>query len=253
MPKRMWAEYLEAFHARNPGITEDVLLRSTNGGLNPYQWLAQSLPARGRVLDLACGSAPIFEVREWEEWVGLDRSDAELAKAGERGAAPLIKGDATSLPFPSASFQAVVCSMAIMLLQPLDIVLSEIHRVLVPGGTAAFMLPGSRPLTAGDLLFYGRLMVSLRQSHLAYPNDRRLARMGHVFRASGFELASDERVGFSYTFDDNTSARRFVDSLYLPSATASRVNRAYACAERRIGGDVGVPLRRVIVRSAPST
>jgi hypothetical protein len=59
-----WDRYLESFHAGRPGITEAVLRRSLHAGggvvTDPYRWLAEAVPARGRVLDLgsrAAGSA----------------------------------------------------------------------------------------------------------------------------------------------------------------------------------------------------
>lgn len=246
-----WSTYLDEFHARNPGITEDVLSRSHYGRLNPYQWLLAPVPKRGPVLDLACGSSPLFHVRKWQDWVGVDRSWAELERANQRGVAPLISGNATALPFPDESFEAVVCSMAIMLLQPLGDVLAEIRRVLRPGGTAAFMLPGSMPLTASDLFFYSRLMVTLRQTHLAYPNDWHLAHFSKVFRIGGFEMVSDIRARFEYQLVDDAAAQRFVDSLYLPAVASSRMVHAHRRAQRRVGRAIGIPLRRIVVCKAP--
>ena len=243
-----WRHYLNDFHEAHPGITEEVLGRATFDDCTPYEWLAQPIANVGPTLDLACGSAPLWPVRDWRDWVGIDRSWAELERASERGARALVDGDATSLPFRSGSFQSVVCSMAIMLLQPLDAVLDEIYRVLQPGGTAVFTLPGSLPLTTRDLLFYARLMWALRRTHLGYPNDVPLVQLTRVLRARGFARASDERVRFGYHFADVTDARRFVDSLYLPAVSAARKEPAYRLARRYVGSEIGVPLRRVVVR-----
>lgn len=248
-----WQHYLNEFHESHPGITEDVLGQATFDERTPYEWLAQSASYSGPTLDLACGSAPLFHVREWRDWVGLDRSWAELQRASDRGAPTLVSGDATSLPFPSNSFQSVVCSMAIMLLQPLDEVLAEIYRVLQPDGTAVFTLPGSVPVTKRDLLFYAQLMWALRRTHLAYPNDVKLVHLTRVLRAVGFERVSDERVRFSYHFADSIAARRFVDSLYLPAVSAARKAPAYALAQRYVGVEIGVPLRRIVLRRAANS
>jgi hypothetical protein len=59
-----WDGYLEGFHAERPGITESVLRRARAGGTDPYDWLAEVVPRRGRVLDLGCGSAPLFRALE---------------------------------------------------------------------------------------------------------------------------------------------------------------------------------------------
>ncbi len=201
-------------------------------------------------MDLACGSAPLLPGREREEWVGVDRSPSELARATKRGPSPLLCADATALPFAPGVFKAVACSMAIMLLQPLDDVLSEIRRVLPRGGTAVFILPGSWPLGPRDLLRYGRLMAAIRRSHLAYPNDRRLVRLIHLGRRAGFELVADERRRFAYPIHDKASAQQFVDSLYLPSFPKSHVAEASKVAARWVGGEIGIPLRRVILQAS---
>jgi hypothetical protein len=146
-------------------------------------------------------------------------------------------------------FSAVVCSMALMLLQPVEQLLLEVRRMLAHGGTAVFMVPGSRPLKLQDLYRYGRLMVAVRQTHLRYPNDRSLRRLGALLDASDLELVSDERVRFAYMLGDIGSAVRFVDSLYLPGVSQARAARAALAAERWVGSELGVPLRRIIVRA----
>ncbi|MGH9304276.1 MAG: class I SAM-dependent methyltransferase [Acidimicrobiales bacterium] len=206
----------------------------------------------GLVLDLACGSAPVYRV--WREvssvaWVGVDRSAAELARARQQGASPLVRADASQLPFSSGVFEVVVCSMAIMLLQPLESVLAEIHRVLRPKGTGVLTLPGSWPLHMSELLRYGRLMVALRRTHLSYPNDRRIVHLARLLRLAGFEVAGDARRRFAYPLADKASARRFVGSLYLPAIPNGREARASRVAERWVGSEIGIPLRRVIVRA----
>jgi len=140
--------------------------------------------------------------------------------------------------------------MAIMLLQPLDAVLTEIRRVLVTGGIGVFMLPGSRPLRVADLLHYLQLMIAVRRTHLAYPNDRLLIRSEGVFHRAGFELVADERLRFEYTFGDEEATRRFVNSLYLPAVPDARVADASRRAAGWVGERMGIPLRRMMVRAA---
>ena len=243
-----WSTYLRDFHAARPGITEDVLAKTTDGRVDPYSWLVEALPRRGLVLDLACGSGPMTRAIGADRWVGIDRSPEELGRAAA-GVGRLIRGDAIRLPFPDGAFDAVVCSMAIMLLQPVEQVLLEVRRMLTHGGSALFMVPGSRPLKLQDLYRYGRLMIAVRQTHLAYPNDRWLRRLNAILDASDLELASDERVRFAYTLGDLESAARFVDSLYLPGASQARAARAARVSERWVGSALGVPLRRIIVHA----
>lgn len=93
-----WDGYLESFHAERPGITEAVLRRARADGTDPYDWLAEVVPPRGRVLDLGCGSAPLFRALEGRSWIGLDTSKAELAAARAAGARPLLRARASRDP-----------------------------------------------------------------------------------------------------------------------------------------------------------
>lgn len=248
--RQSWAGYLQRFHQQRPGITDDILAASTSDGINAYQWLLEPFPDRARLLDIACGNAPLHRLTApagW--WVGIDRSEAELARAATQGAGPLVRAEASSLPFASHSVEAVACSMALMLVQPIDAALKEMHRVIRPGGLAAMTIPGTWPLTAADLWRYSRLMAVLRLTHLAYPNDRPLRRAGHLLRRHGFDVADDRRRRFIYTPSSAEAARMFVRSLYLPGVPDSRVARAESMAARWAGHPVGIPLRRLVLRA----
>ncbi|MDA8301197.1 MAG: methyltransferase domain-containing protein [Actinomycetota bacterium] len=72
------------------------------------------------------------------------------------GALTVARADARALPFPDETFEAVACSMALMVAQPAEAVLGEVRRVLVPGGSAVFLVPGSYPLSARDRYRYAR-------------------------------------------------------------------------------------------------
>lgn len=243
-----WRPFLDCFHQDRPGITEAVLVQARSDGIDPYQWLLEPLPRSGRVLDLACGSAPISDRSAGGGWVGIDRSAAELAVASERGAAALIRADITQLPVRSGSFPAAVCSMAIMIVQPLDTVLGELHRVLTPGAVAVLLLPGTLPLTLRDLARYGRLMVALHRSRLGYPNDRDLARLAARMSRAGLTVIDDRRRRFALPLTDRDTGRVFVRSLYLPGVPEARVRVASELAASWQGSEIGIPLRRVTLR-----
>ena len=79
---RSWDDYVSGFHSRRPGITEDVLSGSVDpAGINPYEWLAAPVWARGPVGDLACGSGPMAPLLS--RWAGFDRSLPELGRGAE--------------------------------------------------------------------------------------------------------------------------------------------------------------------------
>src|SRR5690349_5378934 len=136
-----WDEYVEGFHAARPGITESVLRRARDAGTGPYDWLAEVVPPRGRVLDLGCGSAPLFPMLAGRSWIGLDTSGAELAAARAAGAGPLLRARASAIPLRDASVDVVVCSMSLMVTTPVAQVVAEIARVLRPGGLLAATIP----------------------------------------------------------------------------------------------------------------
>ena len=252
MNSLQWTEYLDNFHRDRPGITEDILTnaRGTDGQDSPYRWLLEPLDGAAPVLDVACGSAPLRSRSSPHGWIGVDRSEGELRRAAASGAQPLVRGNATMLPFATGRFRAVVCSMAIMVLQPFEAAVTELARVLAPGGVGVLLLPGRRPLTISDLARYARLMMLLRQTHLTYPNDRDTARLPAVLTGAGLEVTSDERRRFAIRFDSRDSVDMFVNSLYLPRVPAARVAATVATLQRWNDSELGVPLRRIGFRRA---
>jgi len=98
------------------------------------RWLAAG--ARGRTLDLGCGTGrnlPLFppETRV----IGLDPARASLLRARRR--APgirLVQGRAEALPFRAGTFETVVSGLVFCSVADPARSLSEVRRVLRPGG-----------------------------------------------------------------------------------------------------------------------
>jgi demethylmenaquinone methyltransferase/2-methoxy-6-polyprenyl-1,4-benzoquinol methylase len=129
---------------------------------------ALGLTAGATVLDLACGTGDLC--RELRRVglvpVGVDRSAGMLAAAaGARGVpddvvppAPLVRGDALSLPLRPGAVDGVVCGFALRNFASLPPVFAECARVVRPGGVVAFLevdTPSSAVLRAGHRVWFG--------------------------------------------------------------------------------------------------
>lgn len=239
-----WDGYVQAFHATHPGITEDLLTRAYDAtAASPYAWLASAVPA-GEVVDVACGSGPLVPLLGGRPgYLGLDLSPAELARARARGGR-VVRADASRLPLPDASRDAVTVSMALML-TPLPATVCEAARVLRPGGTLAALLPVAGPLPWREALRWARLLAALRVTGLRYPGDALLADPAGLGRACGLAVASDETRLFTVRLRGG-DADLLVDSLYVPGVPEQRVEAARRVAHRWTGTDVTLPLRRVV-------
>ena len=242
-----WASYLERFHAERPGITERILSRCRAHGLDPYEWCAQPMVGRqGPILDLACGSGPLAD--RVEGWIGADTSAAELGAANDLRRMPLVRASATRLPIRRSALDAAVSSMGLQIIDPVAEALAELARVLRPGGRAALLLPAGGPVPWRHALTYGRLQFALRQ-RIQYPNDD-ILRPEALHRASaavGLHVTSDERLAFTLPLDTVAHADELLASLYLPDVDPHRLAAGRRVLDRRIGGALTIPLRRVVL------
>ncbi|HOC17646.1 MAG TPA: methyltransferase domain-containing protein [Vicinamibacterales bacterium] len=95
-----------------------------------------------RILDLGCGSGPVTAAlrRAGRQVIALDYSLDMLRLAGERmeregqRASSFLQGDSERLPFPSGTFDAVVCLGVISYVRDYRSVLREVRRILTPEG-----------------------------------------------------------------------------------------------------------------------
>jgi SAM-dependent methyltransferase len=101
----------------------------------------------GVVLDLGCAAgSEVAELRgQGFRVIGVDRSQEMVASAHIRFADDretfFCCADAESLPFPSGSFDHVVCLGDLEYLPSYMHCLDEVHRILRPGGLAIFSVP----------------------------------------------------------------------------------------------------------------
>lgn len=170
-----------------------------------------------RALDVACGTgdlslALIAATRARVTGLDFCRPMLELAaRKAKDGTSPrcvFIEGDALRLPFEAETFDAVTIAFGLRNLSSVEKGLSELLRVLKPGGRAC-ILEFSKPVVPGfNLLFqlyFTRLlphiggMISGSSSAYEYlpasvsrfPDQKQLARM---MREAGFEEVEYENL-----------------------------------------------------------
>lgn len=126
---RMW--YYRSLHGR----LHDALLRDVGGSSSP------------RVLDAGCGTGGLIRRLktshpEWEI-KGVDLSPVACDLARRRGC-DVTEGSVTALPFPDASFDAIVSGDVLYHISEHTEALREVYRCLRPGGIFALNVPAYR-------------------------------------------------------------------------------------------------------------
>jgi ubiquinone/menaquinone biosynthesis methyltransferase len=147
-----------------------------------------ALAPPGPLLDLCAGTmdltVALARLRPGERLVAVDFAEAML-EAGRPKApqAEVIVSDATALPFPDATFAAVVCGFGMRNLADARRGAEEVRRVLVPGGLFV-TLEFFRPTRLSTRLFhatYARLVLPAVGGWLS--GDR--AAYGYLARSMG--------------------------------------------------------------------
>jgi SAM-dependent methyltransferase len=162
-PVEAFTEFMRSFHALHDGSFTEA---RTTAGPTSYRLLADRVgaaPEGGEltVLDLGCGSGRLLEILADEggpglRLVGVDFVPEQIARARVRlGEAPVALhcAEARDLPLASASVDRVLVHMGLALMQPLEATLSEIDRVLRPGGRLAAVLDGTPAPDALDRVY----------------------------------------------------------------------------------------------------
>lgn len=177
------------------------------------------------VLDVATGTGAVAErlvLRYRCRVTGIDQSEDMLAAARERleegGLAQrvtLVRGEAESLPFPAASFDALTVTYLLRYVHDPGAVLRELARVVRPGGVIAGMEFGVPPralpraawrLYTGVLLPAGGMAIGGRDwwragrfLHASIPDFYRrhpLPALLDLHRAAGITDLRSRRLSF---------------------------------------------------------
>ncbi len=160
-------------------------------------------PAPGeRLLDVGVGPGLLALdlarlVGESGRLVGLDLAPAMITAAAARlkdlPQAEVGIGDAAALDLPDAAFDAAVSTQVYEYVPEMPRALSELHRVLRPGGRAVILDTDWRSIVwhSSDPVRMDR-MLACWDDHLADPHLP--AKLGPMLRAAGFEVRRVEIV-----------------------------------------------------------
>jgi SAM-dependent methyltransferase len=117
----------------------------------------RALPAVSHALDLGCGDGRLTASLQATGITAADVSELALRRAARRlpGVEVIGLSPDAPLPFVDNEFELVLCAEVIEHVRDVQLFLSEVRRVLRPGGMLALTTPAHGRLFALRLLFAG--------------------------------------------------------------------------------------------------
>ncbi len=199
-----------ATHDYTMGYSEEFLqLLDRRSAETHAAYLLPHLKPGDRVLDFGCGPGTITvglaRAVDPGEVHGIDMEESQIAMAraaagaGDHANATFHVGDVTDLPFEDNSFDAAHCHAVLMHVPDTASVLSEVKRVLKPGGIIAsremfvessFLEPGDENVASAWATF-SRLLAA-NGGHPQMGKE-----LKNTFLEAGF---ADVRAGGSFDF-----------------------------------------------------
>ncbi|MEL7188856.1 MAG: class I SAM-dependent methyltransferase [Pseudomonadota bacterium] len=155
--------------------------------------------AKGDVFELGCGGGinqEFYNADAITSYSGIDPHEGLLENAKQAALAKgwpanIRQGVGEDIPFPDRSFDSVVCTFTLCSVDDTDQVLSEMRRILRPGGVAIFLEHGRAP-DPSIAKWQDRIEPLWKKlaggCHLTRP-------IGSAFRSGGFEV---EPMGQGY-------------------------------------------------------
>lgn len=187
-----------------------------------------AIPPDARVLDIACGSGIVARTVARQDGpasrvVGLDANPAMLAEArraseAEGLAITWVQGDAQRLPFEHGSFDLVFCQHGLQFFPDRQGAVSEMYRVLAPGGQVVIVTWRGLDQNPFFAAFERAVRQRLGSPALEMPfalGDP--AVLGSLLLEAGFAAVSVEPIEIEANYSDPA---RFVDFQIHASAAA---------------------------------
>ena len=144
----------------------------------------QGLGEAERALDLGCGDGRLTAELRADEVTAVDVSAVALRRAETRlggGTRFVLVRPDEPLPLGDSAFDLVLCAETLEHVRDTQLLLSEMRRVLAPGGRLALTTPAASPLQRPEHPF---------SPHLRFFTKRSLR---EALDATGFDVTSLER------------------------------------------------------------
>ncbi|TRX56066.1 methyltransferase domain-containing protein [Fulvivirga sp. M361] len=127
-----------------------------------------------------------FEKQHGEGYITADL-ESPLAK---------VKMDVHKIPFDENTFDTAMCNHVMEHVDNDILAMSEIHRILKPGGWAIIQVPFFSPLP--DITFEDRTITNPKEREKAYGQDDHVRLYGKDYperlRSAGFEVVEDDYI-----------------------------------------------------------
>lgn len=244
-------ELLAQFHSPKNVMGEEVLARTYAGRQTPYSWLARAVSAHAQlVLDVACGGGWMSRelAKPGRTVIGLDISREALLRAAASSSGPWVQADATKLPFADESLDAVCSAMGLAVIEPASAFLSEVARVLKPGGVFASITLTASPLRSADVPVMARVTQLLRTA--PRPPSSLEVITGRLLSSAGLTRAEDRRERYTYQVASRADGEHLIDGFYPggidPEQRAAAIDYYLTGGENGSPVAVPIPIRRIV-------
>jgi SAM-dependent methyltransferase len=235
-----WGAHIEGYNDTFGAVTRQTVQATLD---------AAKVGSGARLLDICCGPGMLSgaAIKRGAKAVGLDFPGVVALARKLVPGAEFRQGDATELPFPDNSFDAVVCGYGIMHVPDPEKAMQEMLRVLRPGGRAALSVwDNETPLSGLGLIYkavhdYANLNVPLPHG----PNIFQFSTVGNMRNAlSGIGFASVEATQFAQDWRLK-SGRQLLDAVHegtvrtralLAAQTDDVISKIVAYFEQALAG-----------------
>lgn len=162
-----WRQIAIAAHERTPERSSSLYVRAMSSvETSAHRYVADRTATARRVLEVGVGGGEHIafagDPSRHERYVGMDLDQGFARICTDRHHVPVAVADAEALPFPSASFDAVIALAILEHVERLSTALREVERVLEPGGILYAMIPTN-----------GSFAVEAFKQAVSYPTMRR--------------------------------------------------------------------------------